>query len=141
MVPYETLLAEADIVHTDQIQDMLHWSNHPFDRASDTKEVAVTCQAAVCISSGALQNQEVTVVSNSHGSFGGVSINALLLPQLKQAVTPAESPDVEIFTQEHLMRAQPDDNVTSRALFFVERGDDLEEEYLHISLLWCFAFS
>lgn len=46
-VPYETLLAEANAVQTDRVQGVFCWSNHPFDKASDSNEVVISCQATV----------------------------------------------------------------------------------------------
>lgn len=122
-VPYETLLAEANAVYTDRVQDVFRWSTHPFDNASNTREVAVNCQSAVRNPAGSLSRQEVAAVFDSHRCLrGGVGPRALLLPQLPQAVMPVEPSDVDVLTHDQLMSGQRDDSVTGRAIFFVERG-------------------
>jgi hypothetical protein len=122
-VPYETLLAEADAVRTDRVQDVFRWSSHPFDKASDSNEVVISCQATVDPPSGALSRHEVAAVLHSHRCWvGEVGSHALLLPQLPQAVMPSEQTDVDVLPHDLLMSKQRDDNVISKVIFFVERG-------------------
>ena len=122
-VPYECLLADANAVQSDQIQDVFRWSAHPFDTATVTQEVAIHCQAAVGSSPGTLSRQEVAAVFDSHQSIeGAVGSHVLLLPQLPQAVLPEEQSNFEMLPHDLLMRAQCDDSATGRAIFFVERG-------------------
>jgi hypothetical protein len=61
-VPYQTLLAEANAVRTDRVQDVFFWPNHPFDKASDSNKVVISCQATVDLPSGTLSRHEVAAV-------------------------------------------------------------------------------
>lgn len=121
-VSYKELLGEADAVHTDKVQDVFRWSNHPFDTASDVEPV-VGCQCAFVSQPGALSEQEVATVLQSHKLLDAdVGSRALLLPQLPQEVMPSEPAGGGVLSHEQLMDKQRDDHVLSRVIFYVERG-------------------
>lgn len=122
-VPYNKLLAEAEAVQTDHIQDVFRWSNHPFDSTPDTEGVAVACHTVKVSIPGTMSKQEVEAVLHScRDSNENIKSHTLLLPHLPQAIMPSESPDVDVLSHEYLIKKQQDDSVLSRVICFVERG-------------------
>ncbi len=121
-VAYDTLLAEADAVCADQVQDVFRWSTHPLKKHSVVGP-PIACQSAAVVQPGCLSRQEVAAVLQSHKlQEGMVTQHALLLPQLPQAVLPAELVGTEVLPHEQLMDKQRADTVLSRVIYFVERG-------------------
>lgn len=119
---YEPLLAEADAVCTDQVQDVFRWSTHPLEWNSAVEPTA-NCQCAAVVQPGSLSCQEVAAVFQSHKLEGcAVTPQALLLPQLPQAVFPEELAENEMLSHDQLMEKQRADTIMSRVIFFVERG-------------------
>ena len=64
-VAYKTLLAKADAVCNDQVQDVFRCITHPFEKTSVVGP-SVACQCAVVVRPGALSCQEVAAVLQSH---------------------------------------------------------------------------
>lgn len=72
-VAYEILLAEADTVSIEQVQDVLRWSTDPTG-------TAMLGQCTAVVWSGALSRQEVAAVLQLVD--GAVALHELFLPQL-----------------------------------------------------------
>lgn len=118
---YKTLLAEADAVCMDQVQDVFQWTTHPLEKNAGVGP-SVACQCAAVVRPGALSSQEVAAVLQSHKlQVGAVTPHALLLPQLPQAVLPMEHVGMAVLSHDQLMDKQRADTVLSRVIFFVER--------------------
>lgn len=120
---YEMFLAESDAVCTDQVQDVFRWSTHPLEWNSAVRPTAA-CQCSAVVQSGSLSCQEVAVVFLSHKlQECVVAPQALLLPELSQAVFPEELAENKMLSHDQLMEKQRADT-TLRRVIFLWRGDD-----------------
>jgi len=103
-VAYGALLEEAEALKFGGVQDVFHWSCHPFD--TDEKghhpgagpsmtDVAANCTAVLGSQSPYIMSREVSAVLSQCRSQDCVRPHSYLLPQLTQSLQPSPQSEVD----------------------------------------------